>query len=95
MTQKVDVKALAQLARLDVSDEELVRLEKQIPDILAFVEQIQKVSGDIAETPEHRNIMRDDTDPHETGLHTETLLSAAPKVRDGKIVVKQVVSRTK
>lgn len=95
MTQ-VDVRALAKLARLDVSDEELARLEKEIPAILAFVEQIQQVSADVVpESPAHRNVMRDDTNPHESGLYTKDLLDAAPLQRDNQVVVKQVISKKK
>ena len=35
---EIDVAALAKLARLEVSAEELAKLEKEIPSILAFVE---------------------------------------------------------
>lgn len=90
----VDVRALAQLARLEVSDEEVLRLEKEIPAILAFVEEIQQVSTELSpETPEHRNVMREDANPHASGLYTEDLLGAAPVVRDQHIAVKQVLSR--
>lgn len=93
MTQ-VDVRALAKLARLDVSDEELARLEKEIPAILGFVEQIQNVPTDAVPTsPEHRNIMREDVNPIESGTHTEELLKAAPATRDNQVVVKQVISK--
>ncbi|HEV3244885.1 MAG TPA: Asp-tRNA(Asn)/Glu-tRNA(Gln) amidotransferase subunit GatC [Candidatus Paceibacterota bacterium] len=91
---KVDIKALAELARLEVSDAELAKLEKEIPDILHFVEQIQKASGDAAPTsPELRNVMRADENPHETGKYTDKLLEAAPKREGDRIVVQQVVSR--
>jgi aspartyl-tRNA(Asn)/glutamyl-tRNA(Gln) amidotransferase subunit C len=95
MTQ-VDVRALAKLARLEVSDEELARLEKEIPAILAFVEQIQEVSAAaLPESPEHRNVMRDDANAHEGGLYTEELLKSAPASRDNQVVVKQVISKKK
>src|ERR1700722_5610728 len=91
---KVDIKALADLARLELSDEEMAALEKEIPDILKFVEQIQSVETDVKpSSPELRNVMRADEDPHETGEYTERLLAAAPKSENGRIVVKQVVSR--
>lgn len=94
MTQKVDVSALARLARLDVAPEELARLETEIPAILGFVEQIQEVTTSTEPAaPEHRNIMREDIDPIETGLHTEELLAAAPSQRDSLVVVKQVLSK--
>lgn len=95
MTQ-VDVKALAKLARLDVADDELAKLEEEIPAILGFVEQIQKVSAEIGHpTPEHHNVLRDDSNPHESGIHTRTLIDAAPGQKNDHIVVKQVISRKK
>lgn len=97
MTQpKVDVAALAKLARLDVSGEELAKLEKEIPDILAFVAMIQKAAAEAPKpAPALRNIMRADADPHESGIHTEKLLEAAPARENDRIVVKQVISRKK
>ena len=93
MTQ-VDIKALAKLARLEVSDEEVTRLEKEIPAILGFVETIQKVATDSA-VPDAalRNVMREDVNPHESGLYTEDVLAAAPATKDNQVVVKQVISR--
>ncbi len=93
MTQiKVDIRALANLARLEVSDEEVARLEKELPGILSFVEQIQKASVDApAEDRSHRNVMREDSDPHESGLYTKKLLDAAPAKEKDRVVVKQVL----
>ena len=93
MTQ-VDVKALAKLARLEVSDDELVRLEKEIPAILGFVETIQKVATDAEGHGDGlHNVMREDVNPHESGIYTDDLLKAAPATQDNQIVVKQVISR--
>jgi len=94
--QDIDVSALARLARLDVPDEELAKLEKQIPDILSFVATIQKAAGEVTvRTPSHRNVMREDTHPHESGEYTERLLSAAPSRVGNRIAVKQVIKRGK
>jgi len=93
-TPKVNVKALADLARLEVSDAEIAKLEKEIPDILKFVEQIQAVSGELKTTsPDLRNVMRADDSPIESGTYTEKLIKAAPAQKDNRVVVKQVVSR--
>jgi len=91
---QVDIKALAKLARLEVSEAEMEKLQKEIPGILSFVETIQKAAGDIPKSdPELRNVMRKDENPHESGIHTEVLLSAAP-ARDGnRVAVKQVISK--
>ncbi len=96
MADKVDIAALAKLARLEVSDEELRRLKKEISAILAFVETIQKAkTGKEASTPALRNVMRPDENPHESGKYTKALLDAAPAVEKNRVVVKQVISRKK
>ena len=94
--QQVDVRQLATLSRLEVTDEELAKLETELPAILDFVEQIQAVATDVeSHDAEHRNVMRDDANPIETGSFTDVLLAAAPKSRDGRVAVKQVISRKK
>ncbi len=94
MTVDVDIAALAKLARLKVSDDGLQQLQKEIPEVLAFVEIIQKasVSKEVV-TPALRNVMRSDENPHESGKYTDVLLKAAPAQENNRIVVKQVISR--
>lgn len=90
----IDIRALAKLARLDVTDEEVVKLEQEIPSILGFVETIQKAQVSAAPSvPTLRTVMRADENPHEAGAYTEALLSGAPAVKNGRVIVKQVVSR--
>ncbi len=90
----IDVKALAKLSRLEVSDAEIQKLESELPGILAFVDTIQKaaVSNETI-TPEVRNVVRADDNPIERGTYTETLLAAAPAREGNRIAVKQVISR--
>jgi aspartyl-tRNA(Asn)/glutamyl-tRNA(Gln) amidotransferase subunit C len=92
MSTKVDIRALANLARMEISDEEVARLEKELPGILDFVEQIQKASTEApAEEHSHRNVMREDTNPIESGLYTKKILDAAPAQEKDMVVVKQVL----
>jgi aspartyl-tRNA(Asn)/glutamyl-tRNA(Gln) amidotransferase subunit C len=92
MTQKVDIRALANLARLEVSDEEVAKLEKELPSILAFVEQIQKASAEApASDPMLKNVLREDADPHESGLYTKKILDAAPAQEKDQVKVMQVL----
>ena len=96
MSDKVDIRALAKLARLVVSDEEVSKLEKEIPEILKFVEAIQNadISG-VTETKSLRNVMRADENPHQSGEYTERLLAVAPSREGDRVAVKQVISRKK
>jgi aspartyl/glutamyl-tRNA(Asn/Gln) amidotransferase C subunit len=90
----VDIKALAQLARLEITDAEVAKLEQEIPDILKFVETIQKVSTYVyPSSPALRNVVRADSNPHESGIYTKRLIEAAPAHEGNRVVVKQVVSR--
>jgi aspartyl-tRNA(Asn)/glutamyl-tRNA(Gln) amidotransferase subunit C len=96
MSTDVNVSALAKLARLEISEEETARLEKEIPAILGFVEMIQKVpTDDVREVDSLRNVLRKDENPHESGLYTDALMQAAPVARANKIVVKQVITKKK
>jgi len=73
-----------------------IKLEKEIPDILKFVETIQTVVASApAREPSLRNVMRADENPHEGGIYTEALLKASPAHAGGRITVKQVISRRK
>lgn len=96
MIAQVDIAALARLARLEVSDAELKKLETEIPAILHFVETIQSANtGSEATSPALRNVMRADENPHESGKYTKTLLDAAPAREGDRVAVKQVISRKK
>ena len=90
----VDVRALAQLSRVELSDAEIAQLESEIPHILGFVETIQKadISKVVLDTSV-RNVMRGDDNAHEGGIYTEALLEAAPTREGNRIAVKQVISR--
>ncbi len=93
MAQKtVDIRALADLARVAISDEEVKSLETQIPAILDFVAEIQAVSvGDVVAEHELVNVFRADENPHESGIYTKVLLDAAPAQENGYVKVRQVL----
>ena len=92
---KPDIKALARLARIDLSAEEEAALLADSEKILAFVEQIQKVHGE-AGTAESTpgvpmNVFRDDVNPHESGIYTEAILAQAPAREGNYVKVKKIL----
>ena len=92
MIERKDIEKLAALARIHVSDSEKEELREKIESVLSYVDQIQKATGNAErEVPAHRNVMREDTNPHESGIHTETLLKEAPKRKGDYIQVKKIL----
>lgn len=94
MSDSPDVAALAKLARLEVSAAELAQLEEEIPHIVRFVESVREAAAGVEHKNEGlRNVMRDDANPHESGIYSESLLKAAPAREGNRILVKQVIRR--
>lgn len=87
MIEKKDIEKLASLSRIKVTSEEVETFRGEIDSILEYVAQVQKVSlkkGDL-DVAVVRNVMREDSNPHESGMHTEVLLGEAP-AREGNFV---------
>ncbi len=90
-----DVKRLANMSRIALSEAEVEKLRGEIESILAYVDTVQKVAlpEGVAASPhlDVVNAMRDDNNPHDSGMHTEELLKQAPD-RDGNYLkVKKVL----
>ena len=86
------IKQLADLARIEISDAEVEKLKHDFEGILAYVDQIESVEVDDVEPVYFvTNALRDDDNPHESGLYTEVILAGAPAVKDGFIKVKKIL----
>ena len=90
-----EVKKFAQLSRLTLTDEEVLKMQKEIESILTYVATIQKVELSETDDPSPHlaltNVMREDTDPEEGGLYTEDLLAQAPRRERGFVKVKKIL----
>lgn len=90
-----EVKKLAELARIELSDEELEKLQGELDSIVEYIDEIQKVELPEGVSPsphlELENVMREDEDPHEAGMYTEKMLSQAPKRKDNFVEVKKIL----
>lgn len=94
MLEKKDIEKLADLARLEVPEDEKETLRMEVDAILGYVGEIQKLSvGEPKkEAGEVRNVFREDKDPHLPGEFTTELLEEAPEKEDGYIRVKKILS---
>lgn len=90
----IDVRYVANLARLELTDDEVATFQPQLEAILRHVESLSQldVSGidPSAHSTEVFGKMRDDT-PH-TSLSPEAVLQNAPDQAQGQIRVPKVVT---
>jgi aspartyl-tRNA(Asn)/glutamyl-tRNA(Gln) amidotransferase subunit C len=93
MISKDDVKKLANLARIKLTPEEEEKFAKDMENILGYVTQIQNVSDtvDARGSEKVKNALRDDNQPHESGIHTEAILEEAPKRKGDYVQVKKIL----
>jgi len=89
-----EVQKLASLARIGLSQEEAEALSKDIESILTYIGQINELTIDTEEgtVPEHRNVFREDGEPHESGKFTELLTEAFPAREKDALKVKKIIS---
>ncbi len=87
------VRHVARLARLALTDDEIEALRAQLSDILAYAEKVGEVATDDV-TPTHHayaltNVMR--ADEPRPSLDPEEALSNAPHRQDGRFRVPRIV----
>ena len=90
---RMDVRYVAGLARMALSDEEAARLQGQLDDILAFVGELKQLDvSAVAATDvatEAQNAWREDEPV--AGLERDVALKNAPLARHNQFVVPKVV----
>lgn len=96
--EKKDIEHLALLARIRLTETEAQALAGDITKILGYVSEINSITADTdteKKVGSLHSVMREDGEPHEPGIYTEALLSAAPE-RDGQYIkVKKILDNEK
>ncbi|MGM7703499.1 Asp-tRNA(Asn)/Glu-tRNA(Gln) amidotransferase subunit GatC [Pseudalkalibacillus sp. Hm43] len=90
---KEEVKHVAKLARLDMTDEEADMFTKQLDDIIGYAEQLNELDTENVEPTTHvldmKNVLREDeTKPW---LNNEEALKNTPDKQNGLIKVPAVL----
>lgn len=90
---KNEVQKLAKLARVSISDDEAESLSHEFESILNYVGEIKNANVSTTSTPNItvRNVMREDTNPHETGLYSEDLIREMPSSEGNHLKVKKIL----
>ncbi len=91
-----EIEKLASLARVELKDAEKEKLRADVDAILGYVSELQKISGidgegNHAHSQAPFNVMREDGQPHESGIYTETLVGSAPRREGDYVKVKKIL----
>ena len=93
-TPHIDIDYVANLARLDMTEEEKSKLGAQLDDILGYFDKLNSVDVEGVEPMAHAhrviNVWREGDQPNET-YDPEVLNGMAPDHRDNQVVVPKVV----
>ena len=97
--QLTDIKKLANLARIDMNDEELQEIAKSFDSILEYVGQVQEVSkiknieleSKNSENYFLHNVMRDDVVTNNREEYKDKIMAEMPDTQDGFLKVKQIL----
>ena len=92
--KKEDIEHLATLARIELKGDEADALAADITSILTYVEAINEITATVGSEKNAgalRNVFREDGEPHEGGVYTEDLLSAAPERHENYVKVKKIL----
>ena len=88
-----EVKYLANLARLAITEEEAEKFTNQLDAIISFAEQLNELDSDHVEPTSHvldiKNVMREDI--AKPGLPVEEVLKNAPDHENGQIRVPSII----
>ncbi len=87
------VKKLAVLCRIDIKEDEIEELRKEMGAILQYVGEISDVATEerVSEVGVLKNVMREDGESHESGAYTDAILSEAPSTEGRYVKVKKIL----
>ncbi|MEH7117541.1 Asp-tRNA(Asn)/Glu-tRNA(Gln) amidotransferase subunit GatC [Neobacillus vireti] len=87
------VKHVANLARLAITEEEVEKFTKQLDKIITFAEQLNELDTENVKPTYHvldmKNVLREDIP--QKGLPREEVLKNAPEHQDGQIKVPSIL----
>lgn len=94
--KKEDIQHLANLSRLELTDEELEKYAGEFDSIIAYVDKIKEVTDsdeDLKiENASVKNVFREDDNIQEGGIHTEKILNEAPDTHEDFVKVKKILN---
>ncbi|MCK5059640.1 MAG: Asp-tRNA(Asn)/Glu-tRNA(Gln) amidotransferase subunit GatC [Candidatus Pacebacteria bacterium] len=94
MITRTDIEKLASLARIRLSEKEKSLFPEEINSVLGYVEQIKNADASNAKALQKEtvyNVMREDINPDESGVHTKDIVDEFPKKEGNYLKVKNIL----
>ncbi|MEZ4104120.1 MAG: Asp-tRNA(Asn)/Glu-tRNA(Gln) amidotransferase subunit GatC [Candidatus Paceibacterota bacterium] len=95
---KEEIKQLATLARIEMSDKEIEGFSKDINEILGYVSAVQDIvddesgSGSVPEVGARYNVFRKDVITNEPDSYTNDLVAEMPKKQGRYLEVRKILN---
>ena len=96
MINKEDVKHIAKLARLELTQKEIGKFQKDLSSILDYIEKLKEVDVSTTEITSHpfesKNITREDElKIQKSKTKNQKLVEMAPELKNGYLKVKPIL----
>jgi len=95
MISKQEVKHIAKLARLGLTEKEIEKMQKELSSILDYFEKLKEVDINGIEPTSHalkvENVWREDVENKELALGNEKLIDLMPDKKEGFLKVKSIL----
>jgi len=98
MISKKEVKHIAKLARLGLTEKEIEKYQKELSSILDYIKRLERVDSEISNLPsishpsEFENIIRSDKESEKCKGQGAKLLDLAPQTEKGYLKVRSVLN---
>lgn len=92
--KREDIIALSDLARIELTEEEIDSFSREFDDILAYVASVKDLTANVSTEPKIgvvANVLREDENPDPADLYSEDLLKGAPHRRGRYVEVKKIL----
>jgi len=96
MISKEEVKHIAKLARLGLTEKEIEKFQRELSSILDYIEKLKEVNISKTEPTSHsievKNVMRkDEMKSQKSKVKSQKLLELAPETKESYLKVKSIL----
>ena len=95
MISKQEVKHIAKLARLGLTEREIEKFQKELSSILDYIDKLKEVDISKVEPTSHsvlvENVMREDQESQKSKVKSQKLMDLAPETKNGYLKTKPIL----